>query len=291
MIPYVREMEVAYGRADTVSPLIRRVLAENPGPFTFHGTGTYLVGRGEVAVVDPGPALPAHLEALLAAVRGERVAAILVTHTHADHSPLAAALAARTGARVYGLRDPALTGEEAHDADFRPDEEPAEGAVIRGPGWTLRAIATPGHASNHLAYALQEEQALFCGDLLMGWSTPIVSPPDGDMDAYLASLDRVEAENFATLWPTHGPPIGAPGPFIAAVRAHRLARERRVLEALAAGPARIAALVPDLYAEVDARLHPAAARSTLAHLIRLERAGAVEAQGGTGLGALWRLRG
>lgn len=291
MIPYVREMEVAYGRADAVSPLIRRVLAENPGPFTFHGTGTYLVGHGEVAVVDPGPALPAHLQALLAAVKGERVTTILVTHTHADHSPLAAALAAETGARVYGRRDPALTGEEAHDADFRPDEEPADGDRFQGDGWTLRAVATPGHASNHFAYALEEERALFCGDLVMGWATPIVSPPDGDMDAYLDSLDRVEAQGFSTLWPTHGPPIREPGPFIAAVRAHRLARERRVLEALAAGPARIAVLVPGVYAEVDPRLHPAAARSTLAHLLRLERAGAVEAQDGPGLDAVWRLPG
>lgn len=288
MIPYLREMEVAYGRAEAVSPLIRRVLAENPGPFTFHGTGTYLVGRGEVAVIDPGPALPAHLQALLAAVRGERVAAILVTHTHADHSPLAADLAAATGAPVFGRRDPAATGEEAHDAAFRPDEEPADGRVVAGPGWTLRAVATPGHASNHVAYALAEERALFCGDLVMGWSTPVVSPPDGDMDSYLASLERVAAEQFATLWPTHGPPIREVAPFLAAVRAHRLGREARVLELLAAGPARAADLVPAIYAQIDPRLHPAAARSTLAHLIRLERAGRVEVKGVPGPDAVWR---
>ena len=278
-IPYVREMEVAYGRADAVTPRIRRVLAPNPGPFTFHGTGTYLVGRGEVAVIDPGPDDASHLAALLAALEGERATAILVTHTHADHSPLAAALAAATGATVYGRPDPALAGEERHDTGFRPDVRVADGQAIEGEGWTLRAMATPGHASNHVAYALEEENALFCGDLVMGWSTTVVSPPDGDMDAYLSSLERVAQARFATLWPTHGPPIREPAPFLAALAEHRRQREAAILAALAAGPARAAELVAPLYADIDPRLHPAAARSVLAHLIRLARAGRVAAQG------------
>lgn len=277
----MREMEAAYGRAVEVSPRVRRVLARNPGPFTYLGTGTYLVGRGEVAVIDPGPDLPEHLGALRVALAGERVAAILVTHTHADHSPLAAALARETGAPVYGRPDPGAPGEERHDVDFRPDVLVADGQGVDADGWSLEAIATPGHASNHLAYALKEEAALFPGDLVMGWSTTVVSPPDGDMDAYLESLDRVAARGFSTLYPTHGPPITTPGPFLQALRAHRLERERRLAEALAAahGPRSAAELTPALYAEVDPRLHPAAARSLLAHLIRLQRAGRAVAQG------------
>ena len=280
-IPYVRDMEAAYGAAVEVSPRVRRVLARNPGPFTYLGTGTYLVGRGEVAVIDPGPDDPAHLQALLGALDGERAAAILVTHTHADHSPLAAALAAATGAPVYGRADPGAPGEEHADTAFRPDVRVADGEIVRGPGWSLEAIATPGHASNHVAYALAEEAALFPGDLVMGWSTTIVSPPDGDMNAYLASLDRVAARGFATLYPTHGPPIAAPAPFLDALRAHRLARERQLAAALAAadGPRTAAELTPTLYADIDPRLHPAAARSLLAHLIRLQRAGTAKMEG------------
>ena len=280
-ISYVREMDAAYGRAVEHSPLIRRVTARNPGPFTYLGTNTFIIGRGEVAVIDPGPDLPEHLDALREALAGERVAAILVTHTHADHSPLAAALAAATGARVYGRPDPAVTGEEHHDAGFRPDAVLADGEAVRGPGWSLEAVATPGHASNHLAYVLAQEAALFTGDLVMGWSTSVVSPPDGDMDAYMASLERVAARGAAVLYPAHGPPILEPAPFLAALREHRLERERRLVAALATagGPRSAVELTPGLYADVDARLHPAAARSLLAHLIRLQRAGRVRTDG------------
>ena len=180
MIPFVRQMDFSYGEADQVSPLIRRVIADNPGPFTFTGTGTYLVGSGEVAVIDPGPDDPAHLAALIQALEGERVTAILITHTHLDHSPLAAALAEATGARVHGLPAPrieaaAIRLDEGHDRGFRPDALVADGDRISGPGWTLEAVATPGHASNHLCYALLEENALFSGDHVMGWSTTIPS--------------------------------------------------------------------------------------------------------------------
>lgn len=282
LIPFVREFDFAYGRCDVVTPLIRRVLANNPGPFTFTGTGTYIVGRGTVAVIDPGPALDEHLEALLAALDGEAVSHILVTHTHADHSPLARPLAEAVGgvpilaARPPALSDsPAETGEEGDDAGFRPDQILSGGERIEGPGWTLEAVATPGHASNHMAFALMEENALFPGDHIMGWSTTVVIPPDGDMDAYLDSLDRVLARNFDVLWPTHGPPVTDVRPFVQAYKAHRLAREAQIIERLRAGDRTIAEMVPVLYAAVDRRLWPAASLSVLAHLIRLARHGIV----------------
>jgi glyoxylase-like metal-dependent hydrolase (beta-lactamase superfamily II) len=291
MIPFVREMDFSYGRADRVSPLIRRVVANNPGAFTFLGTGTYIVGTGEVAVIDPGPDLTEHLDALLAALEGERVSAILTTHTHADHSPLARPLAERTGRPpIYGRADPAVeSAEEANEADFIPDIEIADGARVTGPGWALEAIATPGHASNHVCYALLEENALFCGDHIMGWSTTVVSPPDGDMTAYYDSLSKVEARDFETLWPTHGPPIREVRPFIAAYRAHRLNRERQILDQLSRGDATISEMVPQMYAAVDPRLHPAASRSVLAHLIHLERSGIVTGDGPSGSKTRYRL--
>jgi glyoxylase-like metal-dependent hydrolase (beta-lactamase superfamily II) len=297
MIPYVREIDFEYGRVDQVSPLIRRVIADNPGPFTFTGTGTYIVGRGEVAVIDPGPDLPAHLDALLAATAGETVAAILITHHHADHSPLAAALKARTGTPVYGCAlaapPPADTSEvrmeAGHDLEFAPDVSLCDGGRVSGPGWTLEAIPTPGHTSNHLSYAFLEENAVFTGDHVMGWSTTVIAPPDGDMTDYMQSLERIRAGGFSTLWPTHGPPVREPGPFLDAYVAHRRAREAQILTALAAGPARIADLVPRLYADVDARLHPAAARSMLAHMIDLVRRGRIRAEGEPGADGPYRL--
>lgn len=291
MIPFVKAMDFAYGRTDQVSPLIRRVVANNPGPFTFLGTGTYIVGHGDVAVIDPGPDDPAHLDAILAAVEGERVGAILTTHTHIDHSPLARPLQQRVGGVLYGRSEPGRSSgfEEANEADFHPDVEIADGARVSGPGWTLEAIATPGHASNHVCYALLEENALFSGDHVMGWSTTVVSPPDGDMTDYYASLERVRARAFATLWPTHGPPVTEVAPFLDAYRAHRLDRERQIKAQLAAGHQRIKAMVPVMYAAVDPRLHPAAAHSVLAHLQHLVRAGEVAADGAPGMDSDYRL--
>ncbi|HXV00150.1 MAG TPA: MBL fold metallo-hydrolase, partial [Caulobacteraceae bacterium] len=212
MIPYVRELKFEYGAADQVSPLIRRVVANNPGPFTFLGTGTYIVGRGEVAVIDPGPDLADHLAAILKAIEGETVSHILVTHHHADHSPLARPLAAATGATVYGcaVAKAPVEGEirlEAGYDDFTPGVSVCGGATLAGRGWTLEAIPTPGHTSNHICYALAEENALFSGDHIMGWSTTVITPPDGDMGDYLASLELIRSRGFSTLWPTHGPPI------------------------------------------------------------------------------------
>jgi len=297
MIPYVREIAFEYGVVQDVSPLIRRVIANNPGPFTYKGTGTYIVGHGEVAVIDPGPDDPAHLAAILKAVAGEKVIAIPVTHHHSDHSPLAGPLKAATGATIYGC---AVAGQEAedtgvvkmeagHDHDFRPDVSLCGGGAIAGPGWTLEAIPTPGHTSNHICYALKEENALFSGDHIMGWSTTVITPPDGDMTAYLESLQKVRDRNFATLWPTHGPPIREVGPFIDAYAAHRQERMDQILLALADGPGRIRDLVPRLYRDVDERLWPAAARSMLAAMIHLERGGDVEAGGPPGPDTVYRL--
>ncbi|ODT63920.1 MAG: MBL fold metallo-hydrolase [Phenylobacterium sp. SCN 69-14] len=282
MIPYVREIQFEYGACDQVSPLIRRVVANNPGPFTYLGTGTYIIGKGEVAVIDPGPDMPDHLEALLAALEGETVTHILVTHHHTDHSPLARPLQEKTGAKIYGCAvgakagDSAVITEAGHDLDFSPDIDICGGgAVFEGPGWTLEAIATPGHTSNHICFALKEENALFSGDHIMGWSTTVVSPPDGDMTAYMDSLDKVKARGFDILWPTHGPPVRDVAPFIEAYIAHRRAREAQVLKALADGHGRIKDMIPTLYAEVDKRLWPAAARSVLGHMIDLVRRGIV----------------
>jgi glyoxylase-like metal-dependent hydrolase (beta-lactamase superfamily II) len=295
MIPYVREMAFEYGRADAVSPLIRRIVANNPGPFTYLGTGTYVVGHGEVAVIDPGPDLPEHLEAILAAIKGERLAAILVTHNHADHSPLADPLAKVTGAPTYGCPltsrpvEDEVKMEADHDVGFVAQNSTCAGGRIAGPGWTFEAIPTPGHTSNHVCYALKEENALFSGDHVMGWSTTVVTPPDGDMGQYLASLRLIRSRGFATIWPTHGPPITEVDPFLAEYEAHRLERERQVLDQLARGPARVTDMVPIVYAAVDKRLYPAAARSLLAHLILLVRLVRVVSDGEPGLGSTFRL--
>ena len=280
-IPYVREIDIEYGRCDQVSPLIRRVTADNPGPFTFKGTGTYIVGRGEVAVIDPGPDDYRHLDAILAAVAGEKVTHILITHHHSDHSPLAGALKAKTGATIYGCPvgdgeaedDHGVKMEAGHDLSFQPDVNLCAGGTVSGPGWTMEAIPTPGHTSNHLCYALKEENACFSGDHIMGWSTTVITPPDGDMSDYLASLEAIRARNFTTLWPTHGPPIREVDAFIRAYAEHRQERLDQITGALTSGPARIRDLVPRLYADVDSRLHPAAARSMLAGMVHLVREG------------------
>jgi glyoxylase-like metal-dependent hydrolase (beta-lactamase superfamily II) len=297
MIPFVRAFDFDYGRCDPVSTLIQRVIANNPGPFTFTGTGTYIVGRDApgagVAVIDPGPLDETHLEALLAAVEGRTVTQVLVTHTHRDHAPLARPFAERTGAPVLAMRPPAreihASGalDEDEDTAFAPDLILTGGERIEGDGWTLTAMATPGHASNHMAFVLEEENALFCGDHVMGWSTTIVAPPDGDMADYMASLDAVIAADFAALWPTHGAPVTEPGPFLAAYRDHRLEREAQVLVRLAAGDRTIAAMVPTLYAAVDPRLWPAASLSVQAHLIKLVKEGRVAVEGEPTLDAVY----
>jgi glyoxylase-like metal-dependent hydrolase (beta-lactamase superfamily II) len=295
MIPFVRDIKFDYGKVDQVSPMIRRVVANNPGPFTFTGTGTYIVGSGSVAVIDPGPDMDDHLEAILDATRGETVSHIFVTHNHIDHSPLSRPLAARTGAKIYACAHPGVPTDSAvrleagDDRAFAPDVGLCEGGVVEGEGWTLEAIPTPGHTSNHICYALHEENALFSGDHIMGWSTTVISPPDGDMADYFRSLALIRSRNFQTLWPTHGPPILEVDQFIQAYTDHRRDRERQILSALAQGPASIKTIVPVLYAAVDPRLHPAAAHSVLAHVIQLVAEGRVLSDGSPNLDGLLSL--
>lgn len=281
-IPFVREMDFKYGETQQVSPLIRRVLANNPGPFTYKGTGVYIIGKGEVALIDPGPDTPEHLDVLLRALGDDRLTHIFVTHFHMDHSPAARPLAERTGAKVYASgialnHDPgdAVRMEAGDDTGFAPDVAIKDGDRFYGPGWTLEAVATPGHTLHHTAYALPEEGTLFPGDHIMGWSTTVISPPDGDMSAYLTSLEKVRERDYAILWPTHGPPIVEPRPFIEAYLAHRLDREAQVLSQLEGGKRWIKDMVTEMYADVDTRLHPAACHSVLAHMIRLIAIGRV----------------
>jgi len=287
-IPFVKDFEFEYGRLDRLSPLIERVIAENPGPFTFTGTGVYIIGDDPCAVIDPGPDLPRHFSALKSALAGRRLSHVLVTHSHLDHCPLAHPLARWAGCKVYGgrLAAPGAQGrfpetdevkmEEGDDRSFKPDVYLEDGEILGGDGWTIEAIATPGHASNHFCFALKEENALFSGDHIMGWSTTVVSPPDGDMADYMASLDKIRRRNFTTLWPTHGTKIESPDAFIDAYRDHRLAREQAILDRLAAGDETIPDMVSVIYKDVDKRLHPAACRSVLAHMIHLVDRGQVE---------------
>lgn len=285
-IPFVRDMDFEYEKAQPVSPLIRRLVANNPGPFTYKGTGVYIIGHGEVAIIDPGPDNAAHIDALLAAVEGERVTHIFVTHQHMDHSPAARPLADRTGAKIYASTIPAkpsdcddLRLEASDDHTFKPDVAVRDGDRFSGPGWTIEAVATPGHTANHTAYALIEENALFPGDHIMGWSTTIIGPPDGDMTDYFNSLEKVLARNYQTLWPTHGPPVHDVRPFVQAFIDHRKQREAQVLEQLKAGKRLIKDMVEVMYADVDKRLHPAACHSVLAHMIRLVELGHVGVDG------------
>lgn len=271
-IPFIREFEPAYGTLVQVSPLVRRLVARNSGPFTAWGSGTYVVGRGAVAVIDPGPLDMAHVESLLAALDGERITHLVITHTHLDHSPAAAPLRERTGARVVGCGVHGARGETTEagaDYDFVPETQMFDGDACSGPGWTLRALATPGHTSNHICYHLTEEGALFTGDHVMGWSTTVISPPDGNMAAYMASLEKLLARDERQYYPTHGAPITNPQSFVRHLIAHRREREDQVLACIAAGSDSIEAMVQKLYADVDPRLHRAAGRSVLAHLEKL----------------------
>lgn len=286
-IPFNRELEFTHGEVDQVSPLIRRVIANNPSAFTFHGTGTYIVGHGKVAVIDPGPDMPDHVDALKRAIDGETVTHIVITHTHRDHSPAARALQAATGAPTYGY-GPHGSGrggvageqvEEGADWDFDPDHKVGDGETINGDGWTLEAVWTPGHTSNHLCFALTEEKALFTGDHVMGWSTTIVSPPDGDMRRYIDSLRKLLPRDDVRYWPTHGAPIDDPQNYVRAYIAHREQRERQILECLSQGVETIPDMVARMYADIPVGLHRAAGRSVLSHLIHLVEDGRVKSDG------------
>ena len=294
-----RSFDPRHGEPVRLSDLVTRVTARNPGPFTFHGTNTYLVGIDEIAVIDPGPDDPAHVEAILAAVGGRPVTAILATHTHRDHSPAARPLRAATGAKVYGEGPhrparPLELGEinpldASGDHDFRPDVVLGDGDLVRGEGWTLEALATPGHTPNHLCFALWQEDTIFTGDHVMAWSTSIVAPPDGLMADYMASLARLIARQERLLLPAHGAGIPEPTEFLEALVRHRLGREKAVLDRLAAGDETIPDMVRVVYAEVDRSLHGAAALSMLAHVEDLVGRGLVVCDGRVDLQARYRL--
>lgn len=261
------------GACHSVSTLVRRIVAPNPSPFTFTGTCTYIVGAGEVAVIDPGPDNPDHLAALLAATKGERIAHILVTHTHRDHSPGARALQAATGAQLRGcaahkqiMHHPSGREDTSHDLDYAPDVEMRDGDVLAGDGYTLSAVHTPGHASNHLCFALREENALFSGDHVMAWSTTVVAPPDGDMRDYMRSLEQLAARQDALYWPGHGAPVLGPQRYVRGLASHRRQRERAILERIETGDAQVTAIVDSAYASLNPNLRNAAALSVLAHL-------------------------
>ncbi len=290
-IPFRRDDALPPGAVEeTVPGAVRRILCDNPSAFTFRGTNTYLIGRGRtVAVLDPGPEDSAHLAAILAATRGETVSRILVSHTHPDHSPGAAPLAAATGAPTVGFgphATPPGEGGEGGDHGFRPDRRLADGEAVEGDGWRLTALHTPGHCANHLCFALEGTGVLFSADHVMSWSTSVVSPPDGDMAAYMRSLARVRERGDRLLLPGHGPAITEPEPFLAALAAHREEREARVAEALhrAAGggggrAVTAAELVPPVFGPIDPGVVAAAGRSLLAHLIKLEAEGAARREG------------
>ncbi|MDZ4096603.1 MAG: MBL fold metallo-hydrolase [Paracoccaceae bacterium] len=272
------------GLCQVIAPGLRRVLAPNPSPMTHWGTNTFLIGQGEVAVIDPGPALPLHQAAILAALHpGERISHIFVTHAHLDHSPLAASLSRMTGAPILGF-GPALAGRsavmqrlagladvgggEGVDIAFSPDVLLADRTCITGPGWTLETIHTPGHFAGHLCFAWND--TLFSGDHVMGWASSLVSPPDGDMAAYMASLARLAARKWRLACPAHGAPIGDVAARLAFLAAHRHDREAAILAALDSGPTTLPVLTAMIYADTPPALLPAAARNIFAHLIDLE---------------------
>ncbi|MBI1182441.1 MAG: MBL fold metallo-hydrolase [Alphaproteobacteria bacterium] len=281
-IPFVRDIRFEYGVVERIAPGIRRVIADNKGPFTYTGTGTYIIGEGSVAVIDPGPRIESHIEAILAGLKGETVSHILITHTHLDHSPAAAPLKEATGAETwaYGPHGGDRRGEaveEGGDWAFQPDHLVKHGDVIEGDGWSMEGVFTPGHTSNHMCFQYREAKALFTGDHVMGWSTSVISPPDGDMKAYMDSLRLLLDRDDAVYWPTHGPAITDPKPFVRAFIAHREEREAQIMACLRSDARYIPAMVKIMYANVGEHLHPAAARSVLAHLEHMVDTGRVVA--------------
>lgn len=285
-IEFDRSATTDAGTVASLSPLVRRIIAGNGGPMTFTGTCSYIVGRGTVAIIDPGPDDPGHVERLLAAVRGETVSHIVVTHTHRDHSPAVPALKTATGAMVVGCGPHRPSRElgpgegrvldAAADTDFVPDAEMRDGDAVSGPGWSLAAVATPGHTANHLAFTLAEEETLFSGDHVMAWSTSVVAPPDGSMAAYMASIEKLRGLEHARYWPGHGGPVTEPQRFLRGLVQHRRQREAAVLNRLSQGDETIAAMVPVIYQGLAPALHGAAALSVLAQLEDLVLRGSVQ---------------
>jgi glyoxylase-like metal-dependent hydrolase (beta-lactamase superfamily II) len=298
-IPFNRTLNLAPGVVEEIVPGVRRILVDNPSPFTFKGTLSYIVGRGKVAIIDPGPLDQHHIDALLDAVRGETVTDIVITHTHRDHSPAAAKVKAATAVTTWGEGPhrparPLHIGEAPRldaggDKEFVPDRRIAHGEVIAGDGWALEAIATPGHTANHMAYALRGTDVLFSGDHVMGWSTSIVAPPDGAMSDYMASLERLAARPESTYLAGHGDVIREAPSFVAHYIRHRLGRETSILHRLSKGEADIPTLVRAIYIGLDPRLAGAAGLSTLAHLEDLVARGLVVTDGAPSIAGRYRL--
>ncbi|MHC2362763.1 MBL fold metallo-hydrolase [Rhizobium leguminosarum] len=291
--------EPAYGQAVPVVSGVERVTVNNPGPFTFFGTNSYIVGSSSVAVIDPGPEDEAHFQALMAALAGRAVTHIVVSHTHRDHSPLARRLQTATAALTVGqgphrparrLRDGEINPfAESSDLSFVPDITLSDGQTLSGDGWALTAVLTPGHTANHAAFALEGRDILFSGDHVMAWSTSIVAPPDGSMADYMESLDRLIAREDRLLLPGHGGPVTEPAGFLRALKAHRLKREQAVLARVRAGDRQIAEMVKVIYRDTDPKLHGAAALSVLAHIENLMERGEIAADGPPSLAATYRL--
>ncbi len=295
-IPFDRTFDLPPGQVEEVAPGIRRILCNNPSPFTFKGTVSYIVGKGRVAILDPGPLDEAHTAALLDAVRGETVTQIIVTHTHRDHSPAAAQIKAATGAKTYGEGPHRaahslvqLPPRSNGDTDFRPDVVVRDGDAIEGDGWGLTAITTPGHCANHLAFALHDTDVLFSGDHVMAWSTPIVAPPDGSMRDYMTSLDKLLHRPEKIYFPGHGGAVREGPRLVAQYIRHRHAREAAILKLLAAGETDIPSLVRDIYVGLDPRLIAAAGRAVLAHLDDLVARGEVTTAGAPAIEGRYRL--
>jgi glyoxylase-like metal-dependent hydrolase (beta-lactamase superfamily II) len=267
-----------YGVAERLSARIERVLARNPGPFTFRGTGVYIVGGGkDVAVIDPGPDLPEHVAALKTALDGRKLRHILITHNHNDHSPAAIPLQQWSGAPIHGvpLAAEGVSGEESYDRAFRPDIAVADGALITGDGFAIECVFTPGHTANHMCYGLREENALFTGDHVMGWSTTVVAPPGGNMGDYMRSLEKLIARDDRVLYPTHGSPVAEPRAFLRALLTHRRMREGQIAGCIPRGADTIPAIVSRLYADIAPALIPAAALTVAAHLEHMMETGRV----------------
>jgi glyoxylase-like metal-dependent hydrolase (beta-lactamase superfamily II) len=298
-IPFDKSFTLHPDRVHDIAPGVRAIAADNPGPFTFKGTISYIVGRGHVAMIDPGPDDPAHIAALLDAVHGETVTHIFVTHTHRDHSPAAAEIKKATGAKVFaqGPHRPARplhTGEvrrldASADMDFHPDISLADGETVSGQGWTLQAVATPGHTANHMAYAFKEGDLLFAGDHVMAWSTTIVAPPDGAMSDYMASLQKLARRGEALYLSGHGAPVRDAPRYVQYLIRHRQAREASILHRLGKGAADIPTIVRAVYIGLDPRLMGAAALSVLAHLEQLVARGAVITEGPPSIAGTYRL--
>jgi glyoxylase-like metal-dependent hydrolase (beta-lactamase superfamily II) len=271
-------VDAPYAKLEQLEPGIARVLAHNPSAFTYYGTQTYLIGDREVAVIDPGPDLPEHIDALVEAIGGRPVVAIMCTHTHRDHSPAAKPLAERTTAPIIGCAPLALEtvgprADAAFDGDYAPDRVLEDGEALEVDGYPLVAVATPGHTSNHLCFAYRG--SLISGDHVMGWSTTVVVPPDGDMAAYMASLDKLRQRDDRTYYPAHGPPVENPQQYVRHLMGHRMQREKQILKLVADGPRDISDIVANAYPGLDPRLVPAAGGSVWAHLLDLQKRGLV----------------